>query len=159
MKDQRPLRQFEPVAFFEFDNSQEITFSLDFNRPAKYIMLLPTGFRKKPDKLGQRPDMVPMEIQFFGVQGSSAEVTHLNTVETDDGVSNIEVASEYDIEIRTLDTDVLLKEVKNFKIDQLKVKDFSLSPQTILDLPRNISESIKFEGVSSIKIADSSLQL
>jgi hypothetical protein len=51
MKDPRPLRPFEPVAFFQFDHNLSITFDIDFQRPAKYIMLLPTHFRKKPVKL------------------------------------------------------------------------------------------------------------
>jgi hypothetical protein len=122
-------------------------------------MLLPTGFRKKPDKLGQRPDMVPMEIQFFGVKGVSQECNQLDCVEIDDSCTNLDIQSEFDCEIRALDTNVLLKEVKNFKIDQLKVKDFSISPMTIASLPQNLAENVQFEGVSMVKISESSLQL
>jgi hypothetical protein len=63
------MRANEPVAYFVFDEKLQITFELDFKRPAKYILLLPTGFRQKPQAFMQNPDMVPMEIQFFGVSG------------------------------------------------------------------------------------------
>jgi hypothetical protein len=48
MKDPTPLRHYEPVAYFEFDNETSITVDVDFKRPCKYIMLKPVGFRKKP---------------------------------------------------------------------------------------------------------------
>jgi hypothetical protein len=48
MKDPRPLRPFEPVAFFEFDDRRSITVDIDYKRPCRYIMVKPTGFRSKP---------------------------------------------------------------------------------------------------------------
>lgn len=47
-KDLRPMRANEPVAYFEFDENVQITFDIDFKRPARYILLVPTGFRQKP---------------------------------------------------------------------------------------------------------------
>ena len=51
LTDPRPLRQNEPVAFFQFDSSAQLTFELDESRPARYVMLKPTGFRQRPNKL------------------------------------------------------------------------------------------------------------
>ena len=45
-----PLKENEPVAFFELGNNREITITLGQSRPWKYIMLMPTDFRKKPIK-------------------------------------------------------------------------------------------------------------
>lgn len=39
------MRANEPVAYFEFDENVQITFDIDFKRPARYILLVPTGFR------------------------------------------------------------------------------------------------------------------
>lgn len=75
LKDPRPLRPNEPVAYFQFDASIQITFELDEQRPARYIMLKPTQFRQKPNKLSQNPDLVPMEIQFFGVIGRTTKLS------------------------------------------------------------------------------------
>jgi hypothetical protein len=47
-KDIRPMRANEPVAYFVFDEKLQITFDLDVKRAARYILLLPTGFRQKP---------------------------------------------------------------------------------------------------------------
>ena len=69
-KDLRPMRANEPVAYFQCDENVQLTFELDVKRPAKYIMLLPTGFRQKPLQYVQQVTQVPMEIQFFGVTGS-----------------------------------------------------------------------------------------
>lgn len=75
VKDPRPLRPNEPVAFFRFDANVQITFELDEARSARYIMLKPTGFRQKPNKLSQDANNVPMEIQFFGVIGRSTKLS------------------------------------------------------------------------------------
>ena len=37
--------------------------------------------------------------------------------------------------------------------------EHSISPETILSLPENISSSIKYEGLSLIRVTDSTLQL
>lgn len=71
MKDPRPLRANEPVAYFQLDENLTLTFEIDFKRPARYIMLKPTGFRQKPYAFNQNVDIVPMEIQFFGAIGQT----------------------------------------------------------------------------------------
>jgi hypothetical protein len=45
MKDSRPLRPNEPVAYFSVEEHKQVTFDVDFKRSAKYIMLKPTEFR------------------------------------------------------------------------------------------------------------------
>ena len=67
VKDPTPLRQHEPVAYFEFDSETIVTVSPDVQRSCRYIMLKPTGFRKKPTAFTQNVNNVPMEIEFFGV--------------------------------------------------------------------------------------------
>lgn len=78
MKDSTPLKVYEPVAYFEFDTDTQVTFDIDFQRPCKYILLKPTGFRKKPTNFTQNINTVPMEIEFFGVSGSSFDDHQLN---------------------------------------------------------------------------------
>ena len=70
--DPRPLRPFEPVSFFEFDEKPGVTVEIDFKRECRFIMLKPTGFRVKPHHFRQSPNELPMELEFFGVHGSSS---------------------------------------------------------------------------------------
>lgn len=83
MKDPTPLQQYEPVAFFEFDTETEITVDVDFKRSCKYIMLKPISFRKKPYQFTQNINSVPMEIEFFGVSGTSYEDNYFNNSNSD----------------------------------------------------------------------------
>jgi hypothetical protein len=71
MQDSRPLKPYEPVAFFEFDERPSITIDIDFKRSCRYIMLKPTGFRSKPHHFRQSVNDLPMELEFFGALGSS----------------------------------------------------------------------------------------
>jgi hypothetical protein len=71
MQDPRPLRECEPVAFFEFDERPSITIDIDFKKSCRYIMLKPTGFRSKPHHFRQSVNDLPMELEFFGVLGTS----------------------------------------------------------------------------------------
>jgi hypothetical protein len=71
MQDPRPLRPCEPVSFFEFDERPSLTIDIDFKKSCRYIMLKPTGFRSKPHHFRQSVNDLPMELEFFGVQGSS----------------------------------------------------------------------------------------
>lgn len=71
MQDPTPLRPYEPVAFFEFDERATITIDIDFKKSCRFIMLKPTGFRSKPHHFRQSVDDLPMELEFFGVLGSS----------------------------------------------------------------------------------------
>jgi len=99
-------------------------------------MLKPTGFRQKPNKLSQNPDNVPMEIQFFGVLGSTMKLGQpLECVQVKDPSQNIltPIFSDYTCEVSLLDTHERVACVQNFKIDQLKVMNMTLSPQTLAD--------------------------
>jgi hypothetical protein len=49
--------------------------------------------------------------------------------------------------------------IKNFKIDQLKVAEDSISPHTIVSIPSTITNLAKFEGLTLIRVTDSSIQL
>lgn len=71
LKDPRPLRPFEPVAFFEFDERPSVTVDIDFKKSCRFIMLKPTGFRTKPHHFRQSVNDLPMELEFFGAVGAS----------------------------------------------------------------------------------------
>ena len=71
-QDPRPLRPYEPVSFFEFDERPSITIDIDHKQECRFVMLKPTGFRVKPHHFRQSPNELPMELEFFGVHGSSS---------------------------------------------------------------------------------------
>lgn len=103
LKDSRPMRANEPAAYFEFDENVQITFDIDFKRPARYILLVPTGFRQKPQSFLQNLEIVPMEIQFVGVSGSVIESDDnvLDTIGTSDASQNLglDLRSGFDVEV------------------------------------------------------------
>ena len=70
MKDPSPLRPYEPIAYFELDADPQVQFEPDCQRLSKYVMLKPTGFRKKPVLINQKINVVPLEIEFFGAVGT-----------------------------------------------------------------------------------------
>jgi hypothetical protein len=74
------------VAYFQFDEKTQCTFELDCKREARYILLLPTGFRQKPHAFAQKLSQAPIEIQFFGVSGSvvQSDERALDLVELND---------------------------------------------------------------------------
>jgi len=43
------LLPWEPVAGFDLNNKQKLSFKVKINRPFKYIVLKPTGNRQAPD--------------------------------------------------------------------------------------------------------------
>lgn len=99
-------------------------------------MLKPTGFRQKPNKLSQNADLVPMEIQFFGVLGRTPKLSQpLECVQIHDPAQNIltPILSDFTCEVSLLDTNERVATVANFKIDQLKVMNMSVSPKTLID--------------------------
>jgi hypothetical protein len=100
-----------------------------------------------------------MEIQFFGAVGSTQDTYALDCVEINDSIYNMteQLQSEYDCEIRFLDSNKQIASISNFKIDQLKITEQSLSPQTILNLPDTITSLAKFEGLTLIRVTDSSI--
>ena len=77
MLDPWPLQPFEPVAYFDFGWSVELTGSISWRKPWKYVKLVPTGFKTTPKNslLQERFDSYPIEFQFFGVCGDEVETT------------------------------------------------------------------------------------
>jgi len=84
MKYPRPLRADEPVAFFQFDANIQATVDIDFKRTTRYVMLKPTGFRKKPHTFTQSVDVSPIEIEFFGAIGQTSDEHAIDAVKTID---------------------------------------------------------------------------
>lgn len=161
MKDPRPLRPNEPVAFFQMGKETEVTFDVDFRRPAKYILLKPTGFRKEPVTIMQNIESTPMELQFFGAIGSTSQSNGLNCVIVNDPALNTSTSihSALDCQVKLIGDGTSSTIVKNFKIDQLKVFEESLHPETLVKSADLVSKFCKVTGLSLIRITDSSLQL
>jgi hypothetical protein len=99
----------------------QLTFELDVKRPARYIMLLPTGFRQKPKPFIQLFSQVPMEIQFFGVTGEviQSDERILDTVQVNDPTQNImaDLPSQVDLEVTLINR----KEKSSFVIENAKI--------------------------------------
>ena len=109
-------------------------------------MLKPTQFRQKPNKLSQNPDLVPMEIQFFGVIGRTMKLSQpLECVQVHDPAQNIQhpLYSDYTCEVSLLESNERVACVHNFKIDQLKVMKMGLSPATLADSAQAIQKTCK----------------
>jgi hypothetical protein len=49
-----PLRENEPIAFFDLGAEHEITVSIEEARACKYVMLMPTDFRRRPIKFTKK---------------------------------------------------------------------------------------------------------
>lgn len=83
----------------------------------------------------------------------------MDCVEINDTAYNMskQVMSGYDCEIKLLDSDKEIAAIKNFKIDQLKVAEDSISPHTIVSIPNTITNLAKFEGLTLIRVTDSSI--
>ena len=77
MLDPWPLQPFEPVAYFDFGWSVELTGSISWRKPWKYVKLVPTGFKTtaKNSFPQERFNSYPIEFQFFGVCGDEVEST------------------------------------------------------------------------------------
>ena len=145
------MRANEPVAYFVFDEKLQITFELDFKRPAKYILLLPTGFRQKPQAFMQNPDMVPMEIQFFGVSGQVIveEQKVLDQIEVNDATQKLDlnVLSGFALDVELQSQGETAKfTIDNLKLDQFFVCDKNISAETLLQNKAVIGSNIRLEG-------------
>lgn len=95
-------------------------------------MLLPTGFRKKPQAFVQHVDLVPMEIQFFGVSGKvvSSDEKVIDSVQVNDPSQNlnIDVHSGFDIEVEIKNKqESFTFTIDDARINQLFVADRSIS--------------------------------
>ena len=66
---------YEPIAFFDFKDQEQIELDFRFRKSCKYIKLVPTAFRSLPINYA---DVKPYEkhqaeCQFFGVAGYETE--------------------------------------------------------------------------------------
>jgi hypothetical protein len=160
MKDPRPLRADEPVAFFQFDAEIRINVDIDFKRSSRYIMLKPTGLRKKPQAFTQAVDITPIEIEFFGAIGTSSDENALDAIRVNDHTQNeasAAIHSGFDVEIRLMGSNEVVSAMKNVAIDQLRVTESSLSTQTITESAEFFSNRSKVQGLSLLNISDSKL--
>eukprot|EP01022_Parablepharisma_sp_SALTPOND_P020985 TRINITY_DN395_c0_g1_i1.p1 TRINITY_DN395_c0_g1~~TRINITY_DN395_c0_g1_i1.p1 ORF type:complete len:5656 (-),score=802.26 TRINITY_DN395_c0_g1_i1:1614-18581(-) len=66
------LQPFEPAGFFQMGDGGELTFSLNVERPCKFIYLKPTAFRSKPTEMKHFASY-PLTIEYFGVTGTVYE--------------------------------------------------------------------------------------
>lgn len=109
------MKPWEPVAFFEMDNDPSITVDIDFQRSCRYIMLKPTGIRKKPTHFTQNINNVPMEIEFFGVTGTSFEDCSLSQGTENETIVQdmnlINALSYFEMEIRILNDTQIIKKI------------------------------------------------
>ncbi|CAI2384890.1 unnamed protein product [Moneuplotes crassus] len=92
-----PLGENEPVAFFELGSEREVTVNFDQKRLSKYILLLPTDFRKKPIKFTRKFYSHSCEIESFKVVGRVA--TGIKALNQD----------AYDLQINDKRLDTLVK--------------------------------------------------
>ena len=68
------LEPWEPVGSFELDgNSESATIELNCVKSAKYVLLIPTNARTKPENYSSHFLESPVEIKFFGVSGTVLE--------------------------------------------------------------------------------------
>ena len=138
MQDPRPLRPYEPVSFFEFDEKPSITIDIDFKRPCKYIMLKPTGFRSKPHHFRQSVNDLPMELEFFGVQGSSspndasADFCELAVAGQFSNKNEQQIESGHAIVIKDIETEQELLRIDKLPISFLRICNMSLDSERAL---------------------------
>lgn len=81
-------------------------------------MLKPIGLRKKPTAFTQNINTVPMELEFFGVQGTSYEDLNGNSSqdEQESAAGNKRIQSQYSLELSILNEDQVLK-----KLDEIDI--------------------------------------
>lgn len=162
LKDPTPLRSYEPIAYFEMDSDNSLTFEPDCHRMCTYVFLKPTGFRKKPTAFTQKISVAPLEIEFFGVQGSSQDITDLHSGGHDEATQNGgTIDTQYSLELRLLgDNDKLLKSIKSVPIHSLIGFEQAISPKTLCSTQKPIdTKSSTLTGKTFLKITDSHLQL
>jgi hypothetical protein len=117
LKDPSPLKAHEPVAYFEFDSDNHVTVEPDFRRLCKYIFLKPTGFRKKPTAFTQKVSVAPLEIEFFGVTGSTVDPADLHSGQREAPQSAFSLDSHWGVQLSLLaEQDKVLKTIKSVPI-------------------------------------------
>lgn len=105
-----------------------ITFEPDCRRFAKYIFLKPTRFRLAPVAHVQKITVAPLEIEFFGVTGSTQDQAEMQAgvaslSEGDETLTLGETAqmfsgqTKYNLELRMLNEDKkVLKSLRGLEI-------------------------------------------
>eukprot|EP00826_Nyctotherus_ovalis_P015696 TRINITY_DN14485_c0_g1_i2.p1 TRINITY_DN14485_c0_g1~~TRINITY_DN14485_c0_g1_i2.p1 ORF type:complete len:175 (-),score=44.60 TRINITY_DN14485_c0_g1_i2:9-533(-) len=120
------MQPYEPAGFFQMDDKEELSFSLDVERPCKYIYLKPTNFRTKPTRMSQFTSF-PMSISYFGVAGVIFEQSNDSEAAWDDCVdiaeARIETGAACEIKAFCERENCWkqLKEVKGIELQKLRV--------------------------------------
>ena len=69
-KNKLVRKEYEPVAFFSMEESDNLTLELDVKRTAKYLVLKPNNFREKPNNYTQYYKTSSVDIKFIGATGN-----------------------------------------------------------------------------------------
>lgn len=69
-----PLVESEPAAFFELNDEQEVTVTINDPRVCQYVMLVPTDFRKRPIKFTKKFYSNNCEIESFKISGKEVKI-------------------------------------------------------------------------------------
>jgi len=160
MQDPRPLRPYEPVAFFEFDEGPSITIDIDFKKSCRYIMLKPTGFRSKPHHFRQSVNDLPMELEFFGVLGSSqpydssVDFCGSSDLVTSSKQNERPILSGHEIVINDLETDEELLRLDSLPISHLRVCNLPLDSQRALR-----AKGVSQMGHTTLRLTDQRISL
>lgn len=160
MQDPRPLRQCEPVAFFEFDERPSITIDIDFKKSCRYIMLKPTGFRSKPHHFRQSVNDLPMELEFFGVLGttqpsdSSSDFCGAGDLASSKRHDESSILSGHAIVIKDLETDEELLRLDSLPISHLRICNMPLDRQRAL-----WATGVSQIGQSVLRLSDQRISL
>ena len=122
------LQPYEPAGFFQMDEKEELSFSLDFERPCRYIYFKPTNFRTKPTKMSQFTSF-PMSMKYFGVAGvileqSDSSVQAWNDyIDISEAKINTETICDIEGFSKSQNTWRLIKSIKDIELQKLYVED------------------------------------
>ena len=99
-----------------------------------------------------------MEIEFFGVSGTSNEDDSIQGSNNEnENLSSLlsNISSEYDIKVNIINSKEQIKHINNLEIQQLQGFNITLSPTTIIQVFKQPDNKIKVIGKTSLKITDS----
>jgi len=121
------LQPFEPAGFFQMNDSQEISISLNNERPCRYIYLKPTGFRMQPTEMKQFASY-PMTIEYFGITGTVLEsnVSSGPIIKKYFDISSAKIPTNATLEIHAFSTKdnnwQKLSTLNNIELQQFEIK-------------------------------------
>ena len=93
------MQPYEPAGFFEMNDQSELFFTLNSDRPCKYIYLKPTAFRSKPTE-NKQFSQFPMSIEYFGVIGTVLESSPQQSAwKTSIEISKLQIPTTTSLEI------------------------------------------------------------